>query len=60
MQAIADSLATVANHSMGEGSESKPYVIIKKSDAKLTTRKIHSDEIAIAHDQCVYVRSLKK
>ncbi len=59
MQAIADSLATMANHIMGEGAELKPYVIIKKSDAKLTGRKIFSDEIAIAHEQCVYVRSLK-
>ncbi len=60
MQAVADSLATVANHSMGEGSESRPYVVIKKSDARLTTRRIPSNEISIAHDQCIYVRSLKK
>lgn len=59
MQAVADSLATIANHIMGEGAESKPYVIIKKSDVALTGRKILSDEIAIAHDQCVYLRSLK-
>ena len=59
MQAIADGLATIANHTMGEGAESRPYVIIKKSDAKLTGRRIRSNEIAISHDQCVYVRSLK-
>ena len=34
MQATADSLATVANHSMGEGAELRPYVIIKKSHTK--------------------------
>jgi len=60
MQATADSLATAANHSMGEGSESRPYVVIKKSDAKLTARRIRPGEVAVAHDQCVYVRSLKK
>lgn len=60
MQAIADSLATAANHSMGEGSESRPYVVIKKSDARLTARRIRPGEVAVAHDQCVYVRSLEK
>jgi len=60
MQATADSLATAANHSMGEGSESRPYVVIKKSDAMLTARRIRPGEVAVAHDQCVYVRSLKK
>ncbi len=59
IQAVADGLATVANHSMGEGSESRPYVVIKKSDARLTARRILPGEASVSHDQCVYVRSLR-
>ena len=58
-QAIADNLATIANHNMGEGSESKPFVIIKNSGAKLTNRKITENEMTVSHDLCVYVRGLK-
>ncbi len=58
MQSVADGLATAANHGMGEGLESRPYVIIKGSDAKMTTRRILSSESAVAHDACVYMRGL--
>ncbi len=44
---------------MGEGSESKPFAIIKNSGASLTDRKINPNEMAISPDQCVYVRGLK-
>ncbi len=57
-QAVVDNLASIANHKMGEGSESKPFAIIKNSDAKLTDRKINPNELAVSHDQCVYVRGL--
>lgn len=57
-QAVADNLASIANHKMGEGGESKPFAIIKNSDAKLTDRKIKQNEMAISPDQCVYVRGL--
>ncbi len=57
-QAVADSLATIANHKMGEGAESKPFAIIKNSEANLTDRKIHPSEMTISPDQCVYVRGL--
>ena len=60
IQAVADSFATIANHVMGEGAESRPYVIIKKSGIALTTRQIQSNEITIPHQQCVYMRSLQK
>jgi len=43
---------------MGEGSESKPFAIIRDSEATLTDRKIKPNELAISHDQCVYVRGL--
>ncbi len=58
-QAVVDNLASIANHKMGEGSESKPFAIIRNSDAKLTDRKINPNELAISHDQCVYVRGLR-
>jgi coenzyme F420-0:L-glutamate ligase len=58
-QAVVDNLASIANHKMGEGSESKPFAIIKNSGANLTDRKIHPNEMAISPDQCVFVRGLK-
>ncbi len=57
-QAVADNIASIANHKMGEGSESRPFAIVKNSGAKLTNRKIRTDEMAISHDLCVYVRGL--
>lgn len=58
-QAVVDNLASIANHQMGEGSESKPIAIVRDSNAKLTDRIIDPNEIAISHDQCVYVRGLR-
>ena len=57
-QAVIDNIATIANHKMGEGAESKPFAIVRDSEAKLTDRKINSSEMAISPDQCVYVRGL--
>jgi len=59
MQAVADNLASIANHKMGEGSESQPFAIIKNSGARLTSRKIYPQEMTISHDQCVFMRSFK-
>ncbi len=57
-QAVADNLASVANFKMGEGSEATPIVVIKNAGVKLTDRKISVQEMAISHEQCVYVRGL--
>ena len=57
-QAVVDNLATIANHKMGEGGESKPFAIVRNSEAKLTDRIIKPAEMAISPDQCVYVRGL--
>ena len=59
-QAIADNLASIANHKMGEADELLPIAIVRESGAKLTDRKISSVETTIPYDQCVYVRGLKK
>lgn len=58
-QAVVDNLASIANHKMGEAAESKPFAIIRNSEAKLTDRKINPNELAVSHDQCVYVRGLR-
>ena len=59
-QAVADNIATIANYKMGEGAESKPFAIVRNSEAKMTDRKINTNELAISPDQCVYVRGLAK
>lgn len=56
MKAVADNLATIANHKMGEGAESTPIILIRDSGAKITARKIMTDEMAITSDLCVYMR----
>ena len=57
-QAVIDNIATIANHKMGEGAESKPFAIVRNSGAQLTDRKINPSEMTISPDQCVYVRGL--
>lgn len=57
-QAVADNIATIANHKMGEGAESRPFAIVRNSGTILTDRKINPNEMAISPDQCVYVRGL--
>lgn len=58
-RAIADGLASAANHSMGEGAESVPIAIVRDSGIRLTDRIIRPDEMTVPYDQCVYVRGLK-
>ena len=55
-QATADNLASIANHKMGEGSESQPIAIVRDSECELTSRKIEPTEMSISHEECVYVR----
>jgi len=57
--AIADNLASIANHKMGEGSESKPLAIVRDTEVKLTNRKINPKEMAISYEQCVFIRGFK-
>ena len=52
----ADNLASIANHKMGEGSESQPIAIIRNSQCELTSRSISQSEMAISHEQCLYIR----
>ena len=57
-QATADNIATIANHAMGEGSESRPFTIVRNTGATLTGRRTSPFEVVVAADQCVYVRGL--
>lgn len=57
-QAASDSMATVANHAMGEGAESIPFVVIRDSGIPLTGRRPGPSETAVPAWQCVYVRGL--
>ena len=57
-QAVADNLATIANQGMGEGSESRPFAVMRGSEAVMTDRRIMHDEMTVHPDQCVYVRGL--
>lgn len=57
-QAVADNLATIANHKMGEGSESRPFAIVRDSGARLTGRRVMPSETAVPPSQCLYVRGL--
>ena len=50
----------IRDSKMGEAAELLPMAIIRESGAKLTDRRISSEETAIPYDECVYVRGLKK
>ena len=58
-QALADNLASVANHSMGEANESQPIAIVRNSNAKFTDRKIGHMEMTVPEEQCLYIRGFK-
>ena len=57
-QAVADNLASIANLKMGEGADITPFCIRKNAETLITDRRISQHEMAISHDQCVYVRGL--
>ena len=57
MEASADSLATAANHVMGEGAESVPYALVRGSGGELTSGPPRPGDRRVAPDSCVYARS---
>ena len=57
VQAIADGLASAANHTMGEGSQSIPFALIRGSGAA-TVRESDGAQTAVDPSACVYVRGL--
>jgi len=59
LKATADSIATAANMIMGESDESIPLVIVKDFKAKMSDKAFSWKDLAIPHDQCIYVRGLR-
>ena len=56
-QAVADGLASAANHTMGEGSESRPFALVRGSGA-VTAGEYDGTEAVVDPSQCVYARGL--
>lgn len=57
-QATADNIAAIANHVMGEGSESTPFAIVRGLDSVQVGVDSRKHSSSIPADQCVYVRGL--
>jgi coenzyme F420-0:L-glutamate ligase len=58
LKATADSLATAANLIMGESNEAIPIVIARNFRLKASEKAFSWRDVAISHDQCIYVRGL--
>lgn len=59
LKATADSIATAANMIMGESNDSIPVVIARGMDVKMSDGVFTWKDLAIPHEQCIYVRGLK-
>lgn len=59
LKATADSIATAANLLMGESNESIPVAIVRNLNAKMNDKIMNWNDLAISHDQCIYVRGLR-
>lgn len=59
LKATADSIATAANMIMGESNESIPLVIVRNSNVRMSDKVFSWKDLAIPHDQCIYVRGLR-
>ena len=53
-QNIADMLATSAHLEMGEGSERKPFALIKEAPVKFTNKRITQNSLTICEEYCIY------
>ena len=58
-RAVADGVATAANHVMGEGAESVPFALVRGSGARLTGGGARGSEASVHRDQCLSVRGLR-
>lgn len=59
LKATADGMATAANMIMGESDESIPIVIVRNLAVRMSERMLTWRDLAIPHDQCIYVRGLR-
>ncbi|MCS6768210.1 MAG: coenzyme F420-0:L-glutamate ligase [Candidatus Nitrosocaldus sp.] len=59
LHAVADSIASAANLVMGETDESMPIALVKGFNARMSSRCYGWEDLAIDHEQCIYVRGLR-
>lgn len=59
LKATADSIATAANMIMGESDESIPVVMVRNFNVSMSDKTFSWKDLAIPHDQCIYVRGLR-
>jgi coenzyme F420-0:L-glutamate ligase/coenzyme F420-1:gamma-L-glutamate ligase len=58
-RAVADDISAAANLLMGETDESIPIVIARNTSIRMVDRKISRKELAVHHDECIFVRGLR-
>ncbi|MDI1496183.1 MAG: Gamma-glutamyl ligase [Cenarchaeum symbiont of Oopsacas minuta] len=58
VQATADNIATIANHTMGEGAESMPLTIVRDSKIAMTGKRSSIDDGTVPYEKCLYIRSI--
>ena len=58
LNALADCIASTANMLMGETDESRPIVIVRGLNVKMSSRDYDWHDLAVAYDQCLYIRGL--
>ncbi len=59
LKATADSIATAANMIMGESNEAIPIVLVRNLDVTISDKAFSWKNLAIPHEQCIYVRGLR-
>jgi len=53
-EAVADSLATMANFVMGQGKEQTPFAVIRNAPVKFTTKKTNPRELIMPPEDCLF------
>lgn len=53
-EAVADSLATMANFAMGQGNEQTPFAIIQNAPVKFSQKRVPKNELLMNPDECLY------
>lgn len=59
-RAVSDSIATMANHAMGEADESTPFVLVRGAQARITGDKSVQEQPNVKADECVYARAMTR
>jgi coenzyme F420-0:L-glutamate ligase len=53
-EAVADSLATMANLAMGQGKEQTPFAVIQGAPVRFISKKSHPSELLMSEKECLY------